>query len=92
MDLIQQISQDMDHCYNTIVTWRKNFYLVSSENASKKFISKMLRLINLLNNNAIMKEVVLKAVMVLMPIMLPEPAGNSKTKDRSQFLQKKIHI
>ena len=53
MDSIQQISQELDHCYNTIVTWRKNFFLIPSGNASKNFICELTRLINLFNNNTI---------------------------------------
>ena len=78
MDLIQQISQELDHCYNTIVTWRKNFFLIPRVNASKKFICELTRLINSFNNNTIMKEVALKAVRVFMPIILQKPAKKLK--------------
>ena len=78
MDSIQQISQELDHRYNTIVTWRKKFFLIPTGNASKKFICELTRLINIFNNNTIMKEVALKAVMVFMPMMLQKPARNSK--------------
>ena len=56
------------------VTWRKNVFLIPRGNASKKFISALKGLINLFNNNNITKEVALKAVIVLMPIMLQKPA------------------
>ena len=92
MDSIQQISQELDHCYNTIVTWRKKICLIPRVNASKKFICELTRLINLFNNNTVMKEVALIAVMVFMPMMLQKPARNSKAKDHCRYLEKRLHL
>ena len=57
MKSIRQIFQQLEACYNTIVTWKINFFLVPRGSSGKSLISEAARIINLYNNNTIMKSI-----------------------------------
>ena len=61
---LNQISAKMDACYDSIVKWKKNFFLLPRGNSGKHFIVELTRLINLYNNDTVLKAVSLKSVMI----------------------------
>ncbi len=67
---LREISRKLDTCYNMIVKWRKNFFLLPRGKTGKSFIIELTRLINLFNNDTVLKPVALKSVMVFLPLML----------------------
>jgi len=73
------------------VTWQKNF-LIPRGNTSKIFTMECARIINLYNNNTIMKPIALKSLMVFIPAMLQKPIMKSKAKDHSRYLQKRLQL
>ena len=91
MTSINQIRQELDLRYDTIVTWRKNFFLVPRGNAGKNFLSEATRIINLYNNDTL-NSIALKSFSVFLPMMLPKPSHNSKAKDHSKYLQKRLQF
>jgi len=62
----------------------KNFFLIPRGNTAKNFIMECARIINLYNNNTIMKPIALKSLMVFLPLMLQKPSMKSKAKDHSR--------
>ena len=77
---LSQISTTMDTCYNSIVKWKKNFFLLPRGNSGKHFIVELTRLINLYNNDTVLKAVSLKSVMIFLPLMLQKLRNPQKTQ------------
>ena len=92
MTSINQIRQELDLCYDTIVTWQKNFFLVPRENAGENFLSEATRITNLYNNDTPLKSIALKSFSVFLPMMLQKPNHNSKAKDHCKYLQNRLQF
>ncbi|KAL5266795.1 hypothetical protein ACHWQZ_G003996 [Mnemiopsis leidyi] len=82
----------MDACYDSIVRWKKNFFLLPRGNSGKHFIVELTRLINLYNNDTLMKAISLKSVMIFLPLMLQKPSKNSKARDHAKYLSKRLDM
>ena len=89
---LNQISAKMDACYDSIVKWKKNFFLLPRGNSGKHFIVELTRLINLYNNDTVLKAVSLKSVMIFLPLMLQKPSKNSKARDHAKYLAKRLEM
>ena len=92
MTSINQIRQELDLSYDTIVTQWQNFFLVPRGNAGKNFLSEATRIINLYNNDTPLKFIALKSFSVFLPMMLQKPSHNSKAKDHCKHLQKLLQF
>ena len=89
---LNQISSKMDACYDSIVRWKKNFFLLPRGNSGKHFIVELTRLINLYNNDTLLKAISLKSVMIFLPLMLQKPSKNSKARDHAKYLSKRLDM
>jgi len=76
--------------YEKIVFWRSNLFLLPSGNAGKQYIREITRLINAWTDNSPLKEIALKAVMVMPALLLQKPSKNSKAKDHTSALSRRL--
>ena len=88
----KDLRQILDSTYDEVVFWKKNFFLLPSGSAGKKFIREMTRLINAWNNNTALKNIALKAVMIMPSLLLQKPSFKSKSKQRSECLAIRIEL
>ena len=70
LDSLLQIDNELNTCYNTVITCRKKFFLVPQGNAGKSFIAEAARNLNLYNYNTSLKSIALIALIVFLPMML----------------------
>ena len=76
---IDDLSQITSAVYDEIVFWKKNLFLLPSGQAGKSFIREMTRLIEIWNNDAILKEISLKLLMIMPALLLLKSNYKSKS-------------
>ena len=84
------IRENLQKAYNEIVKWQKNMFLLPRGNVGRDFIVELTRLINLFNNKTDWESVALLLVHVFVPLLLQKPAKNSRAKDNSRSLDKRL--
>ena len=92
LDSLLQIDNELNTCFDTVITWRKIFFLVLRRKAGKSSIAEAARILNLYNYNTSRKLIALKALMVFLPMMLQKPIRTSKAKDHCNYLQKILKL
>ena len=84
------IRENLQKAYNEIVKWQKNMFLLPRGNVGRDFIVELTRLINLFNNKTDWESIALLLVHVFVPLLLQKPAKNSRAKDNSRYLEKRL--
>ena len=82
----------LEFAYERIVFWRRNLFLVPSGSAGKKYVSETARLINAFVDSSAMKDISLKALMIMPSLLLQKPSSKSKTKDHSAALKRRMAL
>ena len=63
-----------------------------TDKAGKEFINEITRLLNAWVDDSSLKDIVFKAIMVLLSLLLQKPSKKSKTKDHCAALQRRLTL
>ena len=80
----------LNEVYEKIVYWRKNLFMLPSGHAGKSYIKETIRLLDEWNHNSSLKDIALKAIMVMPSLLLQKPSKNSKTKEHVESLDRRL--
>lgn len=85
------LKQVVNAVYEEVVYWRRNMFLLPSRAAGKSYIREKTRLINAWNNNSeVLKNVALKAVMIMPHLLLQKPSFKAKSKEHAISLSRRL--
>ena len=87
-----EIEERMKKAYEKIVFWRKNLFLLPTGKAGKSFIDEITRLLNAWEQNSPMQSMVFTAIMVMPSLLLQKPSKESKAKDHSKALERRLTL
>ena len=73
-----------------IVQWRKNLFKLPSGNADKMFIQELISWLEHFNRDSEYKSIAMKVHMILPSLLLQKPTRNSKAKDHTKKLEKRL--
>ena len=76
--------------YDEIVHWRKNIFLLPSGKAGKLYIRETTRLLEMWTKQSLLSKVAWKAVMIMPALLLQKPSYNSKARDHTDCLNRRI--
>lgn len=90
---LEDVTMIIDNIYDEVVFWRRNVFLLPSGTAGKKFIKELTRMIDIWNSDySPLKEIALKAMMVMPALLLQKPSYKSKAKDHSACLARRLEL
>ena len=70
----------VEDCYEEVVQWKHNIFLIPSGGAGKAFVGEVARLFQSYADNDAIEPTALKAYMVMQVVLLQKPLKQSKTK------------
>ena len=82
----------INEIYEEIVFWRKNLFMLPTGRAGKSFIDEMEKLLNTWVDNTAMKDIALKAIMIMPSLLLQKPSKDSKSRDHLKALERRIEL
>ena len=81
---LKDLEQVINAVYEEVVKWRKNIFLLRRGAAGKSYIRETTRLIDAWNKNSeVLKNVALKAVIIMPHLLLQKPSFKAKSKKHS---------
>ena len=87
-DLMQVINS----AYEESVKWKRNLFLLPSGKIGKDYISECTRLIHEWVNESSLHLISIKALMLMPSLLLQKPSKNSKSKDHSNCLKRRLEM
>ena len=78
--------------YEKVVHWKPNVFLIPFGKAGKRFVKELARLYQCFAENSALHSIALLAVSVMQPLLLQKPYKNSKAKDRSSHLIRRLDL
>ena len=88
----ESFAHSIDCCYAEIVHWRRNLFKTPSGKAGKSFVRELSPLFRAFGDSSALGAVALKAAMVLPALLLQKPHANSKAKDHSTHLERRLKM
>ena len=82
--------KNLNVIYDIIVYWKKNLFMLPTGRAGKDYIDEITRLLNAWIQDSAMKHITFKAIMVMPSLILQKPSRNSKVKDHSEALRRRM--
>ena len=86
----ETIKGTISSIYDEIIKWRKNLFMVPRGKAGTDFIKEVSRLIRLFTTPTKWTRIAMAKVHVFIPLMLQKPSSNSKAKEHSKYLEKRL--
>ena len=77
-------------CYEKVVFWKKNLFMLPNGAAGKNFIREATRLLNAWIDDSLIKPICMKAIHIMPALLLQKPFKNSKSKDHSKALERRL--
>ena len=77
--------KNLNVIYDIIVHWKKNLFMLPTGRAGKDYIDEITRLLNVWIQDAR-----IQAIMVMSSLILQKPSRNSKAKDHSEAIRRKM--
>lgn len=84
--------RDIKICYEEVVFWRKNLFMLPKGSSGKDYIKEITRLINEWIVNSPIKECSMYAIHIMPALLLQKPSKSSKTKDHVNALQRRMKL
>lgn len=85
-------TQQIDVCYEKIVFWRRNLFMLPNGAAGKKFIREITRLLNAWVEKSPLRVITMKAIHIMPALLLQKPSKNSKSKDHLKALERRLEL
>ena len=87
---LQDIELIINATYDEVVHWRKNIFMLPSGAAGKAFIRETTRFLDEWTKDSILSGIALKAVMIMPALLLQKPKYNSKARDHTDCLKRRL--
>lgn len=89
----EDLKNIIDLCYEVIVFFKKNFFMLPSGKVGKDFIAEMTKLVDYWNTKAEgLSNISIKMLMCMPGLLLQKPHYHSKTKDNSEALKRRMTL
>ena len=89
---LEDVTQVISAIYEEAVYWKRNLFKLPSGKPGKEYIDECTRLVQEWINNSQLKLISLKALMIMPSILLQKPSKNSKAKQHSESLRKRLDL
>ena len=76
--------------FEEVVRWRRNLFYLPTGKAGESFIEELKKLYTCFNNGSDLQPVALTMASIIFPLLLQKPSPNSKSKDHTRFLEKRL--
>ena len=86
------IKKTITDIYNEVVTWRKNLFLVPRGKVGTEFIKEISNILKSFINPSKWNRIALAKLHIFIPLMLQKPSSQSKAKDHSKYLEKRMKL
>ena len=83
---------NLSQVYETVVFWGKNLFLLPSGKAGRKFIGEVSRLMSEWLHDSPLKDIVVKAIMMMPSLLLQKCSQKSKSKDHLRALDRRLEL
>ena len=88
----KQFEENVSSIYEKIVYWKKNIFLLPTGKRGRCFINERTRLIDTWIRGLLLKNIALKAVMIMPCLLLQKPSKYSKAKDHIKALERRLKL
>lgn len=88
----QDFCKIINECYEEIVHWKRNLFLIPSGGAGKSFVTELARLFQAYADGSAMEDIALKACMVMQVMLLQRPHKNSRSRDHVSALSRRLNM
>ena len=88
----ESFTNSLNAAYTEIVKWKPNIFPVPLGNVGKKFVQELSRLFRAYAEGSALESVALRATTVMSILLLQKPARNSKPKDNSSCLERRLQL
>ena len=85
-----QFVETIESIYEKIVLWQRNTFKLPTGKAGKNFLKEMTTIFDYFNSGSPLQPYAMKMVMIYAPLMLQKPSKNSKTKDHTICLNRRL--
>lgn len=85
-------THQIDVCYEKIVFWRRNLFMLPNGAAGKNFIREITRLLNAWVEKSPLRVITMKAIHIMPALLLQKPSKNSKSKDHLKALERRLEL
>ena len=82
----------LDECYEEVVHWKHNVVFVPAGSVGKAFVDEVARLYQSYADNDVIEPIALKACMVMQVLLLQKPRKQSKAKEHSDALSRRLTL
>ena len=83
---------NLSQVYETVVFWGKNLFLLPSGKAGRKFIGEVSRLMSEWLHDSPLKDIAVKAIMMMPSLLLQKRSQKSKSKDHLRALDRRLEF
>ena len=84
--------KNLNVIYDIIIYWKKNLFMLHTGRAGKDYIDEFARLLNAWTQDSAMKHITFKVIMVMRSLILQKTSRNSKAKDHSEALRRRVTL
>ena len=90
--ILKQFEENVSSIYEKFVYWEKNIFLLTTGKDGRCFIDETTRLIDAWVRGSLLKNIALKAVMIMPSLLLQNPSKDSKSKDHTKALERRLKL
>ena len=87
-----EFTKEFNTIYGKIVFYKQNIFKLPSGTAGKNYIREVTRLVRAWTTNSELKNVAWKCIMIMPCLLLQKPSKDSKSKDHSVALKRRLLI
>ena len=84
--------ENVSSIYEKIVYWKNNTFHIPTSKGGRYFIDEAARLINAWVRGSPLKNIALKAVMIMPSLLIQKPSNDSKSKDHTKALERRLQL
>ena len=84
------INDVIAECYEKIVFWKKNLFMLPNGSSGKNFIREITRLLNSFSENTPLRPICMKAIHIMPALLLQKPSKSSKAKEHANILERRL--
>ena len=83
---------NINSCYEKIVYWRRNLFLLPKGLSGKDYIRETTRLLNAWTEKSPLRQCAMAAIHIMPALLLQKPSKSSKSKDHARALERRLKL
>ena len=88
----QAIFDVVNSCYEEVVHWKPNLFLVPFGSAGTSFVKEVARLLQAFEDGSSLERISMKAISLMQILLLQTPSKRSKTKEHISHLKRRLDL